>query len=93
MAAKKKTKKKATKKAKAPARKTNRKKTAKKARKGKNKVAELIISKSRTKNAVENCNVSSDFYSALDQFVRDAIAKAEERAMENKRRTLRPQDL
>ncbi|MEY2981096.1 MAG: hypothetical protein RL562_1323 [Planctomycetota bacterium] len=55
--------------------------------------AELIISKSRTKGAVKKCNVSSEFYAALDAYVRAAIKGAEERAMGNGRKTLRPYDL
>jgi histone H3/H4 len=54
---------------------------------------ELIISKSRTKAATRKCNVSSDFYGALDRAVRDLIGKAETRAEANKRKTLKPQDL
>lgn len=54
---------------------------------------DLIISKSRTKAAVKKCNVSSDFYGALDKKVRTIIAEAETRAMGNKRKTLKPQDL
>jgi len=53
----------------------------------------MIISKSRTKAAAKKCNVSSDFYGALDATVRGLIAKAEVRASENGRKTLRPQDL
>ena len=53
----------------------------------------MIISKSRTKAAVKKCNVSSDFYGALDGAVRSIIAKAESRATENGRKTLRPQDI
>ncbi len=53
----------------------------------------MIISKSRTKAAAKKCNVSSDFYGALDATVRGLIAKAESRASENGRKTLRPQDL
>lgn len=53
----------------------------------------MIISKSRTKAAVSECNVSSEFYEALDNYVREAIATAERRAMDNKRKTLRQQDL
>ncbi len=53
----------------------------------------LIISKSRTKDAAKKCNVSSDFYGALDGCVRAMISKAEERATENGRKTLRPADL
>lgn len=54
---------------------------------------ELIISKSRAKDAVKKCNVSGDFYGALDRKVRDLIAAAESRAIANKRKTLKPQDL
>ena len=54
---------------------------------------EMIISKSRTKAAVESCNVSAEFYGALDEAVRELIAKAEERALENNRKTLKPHDL
>ncbi len=54
---------------------------------------ELIISKSRTKGATKKCNVSSDFYGALDGVVRDMIKRAEARAIANKRKTLKPQDL
>jgi histone H3/H4 len=68
------------------------KKNAKKAPKAK-APAELIISKSRTKAAVQKCNVSSDFYGALDGAVRTLIQGAEDRATANGRKTLRPQDL
>jgi histone H3/H4 len=54
---------------------------------------DLIISKSRTKAAVKKCNVSSDFYGALDKKVRDILREAENRAMNNKRKTLKPQDI
>lgn len=54
--------------------------------------ADMIISKSRTKNAA-GINVSGDFYAALDGAVRQLIAKAEQRATDNNRRTLRPHDL
>ena len=59
----------------------------------KGKAVELIISKSRTKDATKKCNVSSDFYGALDKKVRDMVAAAEARAVANKRKTLKPQDL
>jgi len=55
--------------------------------------AELIISKSRTKDAVKKCNVSGEFYGAFDKKVREMLANAEVRALANKRKTLRPQDL
>ena len=54
---------------------------------------DLIISKARTKAAVKKCNVSSDFYGALDEAVRGMIAAAEGRATANNRKTLKPQDL
>jgi histone H3/H4 len=54
---------------------------------------DLIISKSRTKAAAKKCNVSSDFYAALDDQVRAIINKAEQRATENKRKTLKPCDI
>jgi hypothetical protein len=64
------------------------------AKKAKGKTTgDLIISKSRTKAAVKNCNVSGDFYGALDSYVRCAIKSAEARATQNGRKTLRPQDL
>ncbi|MHC4380532.1 MAG: hypothetical protein ACYSU1_05525 [Planctomycetota bacterium] len=90
-AAKKKAPKRAAKKATKKAAKKAPKRAAKKGKKG--KVADLIISKSRTKNAVSSCNVSGDFYGALDSYVREAIEAAEARASANGRKTLRPQDL
>jgi histone H3/H4 len=54
---------------------------------------ELIISKSRTKAATKKCNVGGEFYGALDAAVRKLIAQAEERAMGNKRKTLKAVDL
>jgi len=68
-----------------------RKKAAKKA--APKSSGELIISKSRVKAATRKCNVGGDFYGALDQAVRKQIAEAEARAMANKRKTLKPQDL
>jgi histone H3/H4 len=56
-------------------------------------MADMIISKSKTKESVRQCNVSGEFYEALDRKVRDLIAKAEERALANGRKTVRPQDL
>ena len=82
----KRTKKKATKK------KATKKKATKKAARRTKKPVEMIISKSRTKNAA-GINVSGDFYAALDGAVRDLIATAEARATANGRKTLRPQDL
>ena len=66
---------------------------AKKKKAGKKKTGDLIISKSRTKGATKKCNVSADFYGALDKVVRGLIADAEGRAIGNKRKTLKPVDL
>ena len=55
--------------------------------------AELIISKSRTKAAAKGYNVSSEFYGALDKYVRTVIKSAGDRAKANKRKTLKPADL
>ena len=55
--------------------------------------SDLIISKSRTKAAAQQCNVSSEFYEALDKAVRELISAAERRAIDNKRKTIKPQDL
>ena len=68
-------------------------KKKKKAAKRKGKAAELIISKSRTKNATKKCNVGSEFYGALDAAVRNMIKDAEARAIGNKRKTLKAVDL
>ncbi len=76
------------------AKKNMSKKAAPKGRGAKAKATgDLIISKSRTKAAVQKCNVSGDFYGALDAYVRNAIKGAEARASQNGRKTLRPQDL
>ncbi len=57
------------------------------------KSGDLIISKTRTKAASRRCNVSGDFYGALDVKVREMIKSAETRAIANKRKTLKPADL
>ena len=72
------------------ARKPARRKAAK--RRGKKGAVDMIISKSRTKSA-SGINVSGDFYSALDDVVRELITSAERRAVDNGRKTLRPYDL
>ena len=53
----------------------------------------MIISKSRTKAAAQECNVSSEFYEALDRAVRGLISEAERRAVANGRKTIKPHDL
>ena len=71
-----------------------KKKAAKKsAKKSAKKTGDLIISKSRVKAATRKCNVGGEFYGALDAHVRKIIAGAEERAMANKRKTLKPADI
>jgi hypothetical protein len=59
----------------------------------KSKAVELIISKARTKAASRKCNVSGEFYGALDKKVREMIKGAEGRALGNKRKTLKAVDL
>ena len=54
---------------------------------------DLIISKARTKDAVKKCNVSGEFYGALDKKVRALIGEAETRALANKRKTVKAADL
>ena len=66
-----------------------KKKTAKKS----GKPVELIISKTRVKNAAKKCNVGGEFYGALDTVVRNMIKGAEARAVGNKRKTLKAVDL
>jgi histone H3/H4 len=65
----------------------------KKNKKAAKPTGDLIISKSRTKASVKKCNVSSDFYGALDKTVRSLISGAEVRCTANGRKTLRPQDI
>ena len=59
----------------------------------KGKTGDLIISKTRVKNAVKRCNVGAEFYPALDAVVRVLIKGAEGRATGNKRKTLKAVDL
>jgi len=61
--------------------------------KAKKAAGDLIISKSRTKAASRNFNVSGEFYPALDKVVRTMIKEAEVRAKANKRKTLKACDL
>ena len=56
-------------------------------------MADMIISKSKTKATVTKCNVSGEFYAALDNKVKKLIKAAEERALANGRKTVRPHDL
>ncbi|MEE8313316.1 MAG: hypothetical protein V3R91_03270 [Myxococcota bacterium] len=74
---------------KAGRKKAGRKKAGRKATAGE----AMIISKSRVKAAATRCNVGATFYGALDDQVREAIKAAEDRALANGRKTLRPQDV
>ena len=56
-------------------------------------MADMIISKTKTKELVTKCNVSGEFYEALDKKVRELIAAAEQRALDNGRKTVRTYDL
>ena len=55
--------------------------------------APMIISKTRVKAAVKKCNVGAEFYGALESEVRDLIKRAEDRALGNRRKTLRAADV
>jgi len=66
---------------------------ARKKKAAKSSGGDLIISKARTKAAVKKCNVGGEFYGALDAHVRDVIKGAEQRALGNKRKTLKAVDL
>ena len=52
-----------------------------------------LIVKSGVKEALENYNVSADFYDAFDQEVAELIDEAAERADANDRKTVQPRDL
>jgi hypothetical protein len=67
-----------------------KKKAGKKAKKAAS--GEMIVSKTRTK-AAASINVSGDFYGALNEAVHGLIKSAEQRAINNGRKTLRPHDL
>ena len=69
------------------------KKKAKKRAAGKKGADAMIISKARVKAAVKKCNVGAEFYPALEAAVRNLIKAAEERAVGNKRKTLRATDV
>ena len=53
----------------------------------------MIISKTRVKAAVKKCNVGAEFYGALEEQVRGLIKRAEDRALGNRRKTLRAADV
>ena len=55
-------------------------------------MADLIV-KAAVKEALEDKNVASDFYAALDEEVEELLQDAEERAEANDRKTVQPRDL
>lgn len=55
-------------------------------------MADLIV-KAAVKDALNDMNVASDFYDALDEEVQDLLDDAARRAGENDRKTVQPRDL
>ena len=55
-------------------------------------MADLIV-KAAVKDALDDMNVASDFYDALDEEVRDLLDDAAQRAKDNDRKTVQPRDL
>ncbi|RRJ28565.1 MULTISPECIES: DUF1931 family protein [Halocatena] len=55
-------------------------------------MADLIV-KAAVKDALNEMNVASDFYDALDEEVQDLLDDAARRAQENDRKTVQPRDL
>ena len=51
------------------------------------------IVQSAVKDQLEDHNVSSDFYNALDDEVEDLLSDASQRADDNDRKTVQPRDL
>ncbi|MFC6837356.1 DUF1931 domain-containing protein [Halomarina ordinaria] len=55
-------------------------------------MADLIV-KAAVKDALNDMNVASDFYDALDSEVQELLEDAARRASENDRKTVQPRDL
>ena len=55
-------------------------------------MADLIV-KAAVKEALDDMNVASDFYDALDDEVEELLDDAARRAEENDRKTVQPRDL
>ena len=55
-------------------------------------MADLIV-KAAVKEELDDMNVASDFYDALDEEVEDLLANAARRADANDRKTVQPRDL
>ena len=56
-------------------------------------MVEMVISKSKTKEIVENCNVSGDFTEKLNQIAIEEIKKAAQRTQDNSRKTVQGRDV
>jgi histone H3/H4 len=55
-------------------------------------MADLIV-KAAVKEALDDMNVASDFYEALDDEVAEILGDAADRAQANDRKTVQPRDL
>jgi len=55
-------------------------------------MADLIV-KAAVKEALDDKNVASDFYDALDEEVKELLEDAARRAEANDRKTVQPRDL
>ncbi|NHN60417.1 MULTISPECIES: DUF1931 family protein [Halorussus] len=55
-------------------------------------MADLIV-KAAVKDALDDKNVASDFYDALDERVEELLDEAARRAEANDRKTVQPRDL
>jgi histone H3/H4 len=55
-------------------------------------MADLIV-KAAVKEALDDKNVASDFYDALDERVEELLEDASRRAEQNDRKTVQPRDL
>jgi histone H3/H4 len=55
-------------------------------------MADLIV-KAAVKDALQDKNVASDFYDALDEKVQELLDDAARRAEQNDRKTVQPRDL
>lgn len=61
-------------------------------RKRSTRMADLIV-KAAVKEALDDKNVASDFYDALDEEVSELLEDAARRAEDNDRKTVQPRDL
>lgn len=57
------------------------------------KCPEMLIVRSKVKEAVKDCNVAGDFHEGLNCVANMLVKKACDRAKENKRSTIQPRDL